>query len=155
MTFSFNEMTTAVETYPTTNVTIEIIDVVITGSVLNVNETASFKAKVTNTGPLNLTGVTLRIKGMNGATVKDSGAAAPFVSEFVCAVLPTITGHGGSAITTGSSFNLKAPAGAQASKTLVKATLEAWDANMDHILLAHSDPLDTVKGTYAAEVVLT
>jgi hypothetical protein len=150
----FDDMQAALETYPETNVTIEIVDVVLsTGDVLNVNETATFRAKVTNTGPLNLTGVTVRIRGLSGATVKDSGAAAPFVTEFVSAPLPTINGHGGSQLSVGSKYTLKAPASAQASKNLVRATLEAWDGNLDHILLAHSDPLTSVKGIYAAEVV--
>ncbi|WP_341890430.1 hypothetical protein [Variovorax sp. YR752] len=149
----FDDMNAALETYPETNVTIEIVDVVLTGSALNVNETASFRVKVTNTGPLNLTGVTLRVKGQNGATVKDSGAIAPFVSEFVGAELATIAAHGGSQLSPGSPYTLKAPGAAQAAKTLVKASLEAWDANLDHILLAHSDPLATVKGTYSSAVV--
>lgn len=149
----FDNMITAVETYPETNVTLEIVDVTITGNVLNVNEIANFRVKVSNTGPLNLTNVTVRIKGLNGATVANNGAAAPFVSEFITQELPTITGHGGSALTVGSPLKFKAPAGAQASKNLVKATLEAWDSDLNHILLAHSDPLDTVQGIYAAEVV--
>lgn len=149
----FDDMTAALETYPLTHVAIEIVDVVLTGSALNVSETASFRVKVTNNGPLNLTGVTLRVKGMNGVTVKNSGAIAPFVSEFVGAELATIAAHGGSQLSPGSPYTLKAPGAAQAAKTLVKASLEAWDANLDHIMLAHSDPLSTVNGSYSAAVV--
>ncbi len=168
----FDDMTSAVSTYPETEVTIEIIDVVTEGNALNVNEQASFKIKVTNNGPLNLTGVTLRVKGLNGTTLKkplvvDSpgipaassksaridAQPAQFVSEFVTTALPQISGHGGSQ--TSAAFTLKAPASASngTAKNLVKATLEAWDANLDHILIGHSDPLDTVKGIYSAEVV--
>jgi hypothetical protein len=149
----FDDMTTALATYPETDVTIELVDVVTPGSVLNVNEVGTFRVKVTNTGPLNLTGVTLRIKGLNGATVANNGAIAPFVSEFVTQELPTIYGHGGSQLTVGSALKFKAPGSAQAAKNLVKATLEAWDANLDHILIGHSDPLDNPKGIYAAEVL--
>lgn len=147
----FDEMTAALAAYPMTDVKLEVVDVTFPGSALNVNEVASFKVKVTNTGPLNLTGVTVRVTGLNGATVKGSGAAEQFNADRVSETLPTIYGHGGSQLTP---FNLyfKAPAGAQVSKTLVKATLEAWDANLDHILLGHSDPLDSPKGTYAAAV---
>jgi hypothetical protein len=149
----FDDMTSALASYPEADVQLEIVDVTVPGDVLNVSEIANFRVKVTNTGPLNLSNVTLRIKGMNGATVANNGAAAPYVSEFVTQALPTIGGHGGSQLTVGSPLKFKAPAGAQVSKNLVKATLEAWDADLDHILLAHSDPLDTVKTTYAAEVV--
>ena len=168
----FDDMASAVRTYPETEVTIEIIDVVTEGDALNVNEQASYKIKVTNDGPLNLAGVTLRVKGLNGTTLKrplvvdrpgipaaTSKSAridadpVQFVGEFVTTPLPQINGHGGSAST--AAFTLKAPASTSngAAKNLVKATLEAWDANLDHILIGHSDPLDTVKGIYSAEVV--
>ena len=149
----FDDMTTALAEYPVNDVELDIVDVVTPGDVLNAGEISTFRVRVTNRGPLNLTGVTLRVRGMHGATVANGGAAAPFVSEFVTQALPTIRGHGGSELTVGSPLKFKAPAGAQAAKTLVKATLEAWDANLDHILLAHSDPLDVPKGTYTAEVV--
>ena len=99
MAFSFEDMTAAVEAYPAASVDLEIVDVDIPGSVINVNERPTFRVKVTNRGPLEMTGVTLRIKGLNGATVKQNGAAAPFVSEFVTSTsqLATIGGHGGDA----------------------------------------------------------
>ena len=150
----FDQMTTELAVYPVTNVQLEIVDVIIPGNALNSLEQGSFRVKVSNTGPLVLTGVTVRVTGQNGATVANNGAAAPFVSEFVTQALPTIGGHGDSQLTVGSSLKFKAPAGAQASKTLVKATLEAWDANTDHIMNGHSDPLPNgPQGTYAAEVV--
>jgi hypothetical protein len=165
----FDDMTAALATYPVTDVALEIVDVVISGNVLNVTEEATFKVKVTNNGPLNLTGVTLRIKGQHGATLRGPGIiftpppavprvaagsreVSPFVDEFVSGVLPTIFAHGGSQ--TSDSFTLKAPESAQASQTLIKATLEAWDANLDHILNGHSDPLPNApSGTFAAVVV--
>lgn len=149
----FDDMTAALAAYPVTDVQLEIVDVITPGNVLNVGEQATFRVRVTNTGPLNLTGVTVRVRGQNGATVANNGAAARFVSEFVTQVMPTIFAHGGSQLTIGSPLKFKAPAGSQASKTLVKVTLEAWDADLDHILKAHSDPLDPPQGTYAAAVV--
>ena len=119
MAFSFEDMTAAVEAYPAASVDLEIVDVVFPGSVINVNERPSFRVKVTNRGPLEMTGVTLRIKGLNGATVKQNGAAAPFVSEFVTTTsqLATVGGHGGSQTTNGSPFSFTAPwlAAAQSS----------------------------------------
>jgi hypothetical protein len=165
----FDDMTAALATYPVTDVLLEIVDVVVPGNVLNVTEEATFKVKVTNNGPLNLTGVTLRIKGQHGATLKSLGviltppplisragaeALSPslFVDELVSAPLPTIFGHGGTQ--TSDTFTVKAPDSAQASQILVKATLEAWDANLDHILNGHSDPLPNApSGTYASAVV--
>jgi hypothetical protein len=149
----FNDMNDALQTYPETNVMLEIVDVTFPEDALNASEIANFRVQVRNTGPLELTGVTRRIKGLNSATVADNGAAAPFVDEFVTQELPTIGGHVGVEQTVGSPLKFKAPAGAQLSKNLIKVTLEAWDANLNHIPIGHSDPLDTVKATYAVEVV--
>ena len=143
MPFSFEEMTTAVEGYAATFVDLEIVDVVFPGSVINVNERPSFRVKVTNRGALEMTGVTLRVKGVNGATVKQNGAAAPFVSEFVTTTsqLATIGGHGGSQTTNGSPFAFSAPAAPQPNHPLVQVTLEDHNFTLNHILNGHSDPL--------------
>jgi hypothetical protein len=146
----FDDMAKALADYPITDVVLEIIEVSIPGAVLNQGEQGTFRVRVTNNGPLNLTGVTLRIKGHNGATVAGNGAIAPFEAEFVTAELLPINAHGGSTFTTLQRF--KAPGAAQDATTLIKATLETWDANFDRILRGHSRPLDVPKGTYAAEV---
>ena len=120
----------AVGTYPATFVDLEIVDVVTPGA-LNTGDKPSFRVKVTNRGALELTGVTLKIKGLNGATVKQNGAAAPFVPEFVTATsqLATVGGHaplgtGSSQTTNGSPFSFQAPGSAQPSRNLVQVTLE-------------------------------
>ena len=143
MAFSFEDMTAAVAAYPAASVDLEIVDVDIPGSVINVNERPTFRVKVTNRGPLEMTGVTLRIKGLNGATVKQNGAAAPFVSEFVTSTsqLATIGGHGGEQTTNGSPFAFTAPGSAQPNHPLVQVTLEDHNFTLNHILNGHSDPL--------------
>jgi hypothetical protein len=150
----FDEMATALAEYPVTDVTLEVVEVVVPGAALNVNEVASFRVRVSNNGPLNLSNVTVRIKAQNGALVANNGAISPFVSEFVTQALPTI-GNKSSQLTVGSPLKVKAPPGAQASKTLVKATLEGWDADLNNILNGRSDPLDNPSGTYAAAVVIS
>jgi hypothetical protein len=165
----FDDMTEAVATYPIDDVLIEIIDFTFPDTVLNVSEEATFKVRVTNTGPLTLTGVTVRVKGQHGAQLRLPGAvfdpsiprpasraaaivATQFVDELVSQPLPTISGHGGSQ--TSETFTLRAPALPQASQTLVRATLEQWDGLLTHILVGHSDPLpDAPKGTFSTEVI--
>jgi hypothetical protein len=75
-----------------------------------------------------------------------------WVSELVSAPIAFISAHGGTA-TTGT-FTLKAPAAAQAAQTLIKASLDQWNANTNHIFNDHSDPLPSAPtGTYATAVV--
>lgn len=151
--YFFDEMLNALERYPEEKVEIEIVEVAYPGDVFNANERGSFRVEVRNTGPLHLTGVTLRIKARNGATVANNSITSPFVSEFVTQELPRVDAHGGTALTVGSPLKLQAPNTAQGEATLVEATLEDWNADLNHILLAHSDPQDTVKGVFRTEIV--
>src|SRR5215831_6909335 len=48
MTFSFDDMTKAIEDYPTTYVDVDILDVTVPDNALNVDEYGNFKVKVTN-----------------------------------------------------------------------------------------------------------
>jgi hypothetical protein len=57
-----DDLTAAVETYPKSNVQIQIEDPQFPGEVLNVDEEGTFKFRVTNNGPLNLTDVSVKIK---------------------------------------------------------------------------------------------
>ena len=155
----FDDMTTALETYPVDNVTIEIVDVVFAGSAINVGEEGTFKVRVNNNGPLEMTDVILKISSQNGARVRNNGGAAPpFASEFITSLtqIPTITGHDGSVTSTGGGFKFKAPAGAQGAKVLIKATIEGWNANLNHILNSHSKELpDQPKGTFNSAVIIS
>jgi len=150
----FDDMARALSEYPLTDVDIEIVDVTLGGATLNAGQSGQFRVKVTNRGPLNLTGVTVHVFGQNGATVANNGTIAPFVSDFVSPELPPIAAHGGWQLTVGGPLKLRAPSAAQPARTLVRATLEAWAANLEHILISHSDPMPVgPRGTYRAAVV--
>ncbi len=160
-----DDLTGEIASYPVEDVVLEIVDVVLPGNVFNVSEEATLKVKITNNGPLNMTDVTIRLKGQNGARLKLPGVIinppplsrnalqqVQFVDELVSEVLPAVNAHGGSATT--ETFTLKAPGTSQSSQILVKATLEDWNANLLHMLNGHSDPLpDAPKGTYSTAVV--
>lgn len=151
---SIEGMNPALETQSNINVELEIVEVDPPG-VLNINQIVSFRVKVTNNGVLPVDGVTLRIKGLNGATVANNSAAAPFVSEFITQQLPRITGHGGSQLTVGSPLKFKAPANPQDQQKLVSAKLEGWQANLDYMPKDRSAAREDApaKATYAAKVV--
>ncbi len=153
MAFSFKDMVDAVETYAASFVDIEIIDVEFPDDALNVSEIGTFTVQVTNRGALNLDNVTVKVTGVNDALVKNQSALAQFVPEFITQEFDRITGHGGSQTLPSSKLSFKAPDHPQSSKDLIEVTLEGWNANLDHILLGHSDPVETVKGTFASKVV--
>jgi hypothetical protein len=156
----FDDMMVALEAYPETYVTLEILGVDDVGDVLDVEDEGTFEVKLTNNGPLNLTGVTVRIDGKNGAKVKDNNILAEFKSDFVWnnqgRELPTINGDGGELVVPMSvgPFGFKAPAEpSQDEKVLVKATLQAWDGDLSRIMINHSNPhRDVPAGTYSAKV---
>ena len=150
---TITDIDTAIRTYPETNMALEIIELDIPGTQLNTTDTATFRVRVTNTGPLVVTGVTLKVQGQNGATVANNGAAAPFVSEFVTQELPTIGAHGGTAITVGSPLKFKAPGRPQSARDLVKVTLQDWRTDFQHLFDAHTGPVAAVEATYNDDVI--
>jgi hypothetical protein len=133
-------------------VQLEIVEVTFPGDVIDVTEEGTFKVKVTNTGPLKLTDVNIKVKGLNGTTVKHGGAAAQFGSEFVTGLNDNVNAHGGSSLTQGGALHFRAPSSPHASQPLIEATLDEWRGSLAHMLDAHSRPLDTVKATFAAQV---
>ncbi|HEY0607222.1 MAG TPA: hypothetical protein VGD58_30165 [Herpetosiphonaceae bacterium] len=144
-------MTPAPDTHSHPNVELEIVEVNPAG-VLIINQIVHFRVKVTNNGLLPLDGVTLLIKGLNGATVANNGAIAPFVSEFITQELPMITPRGGSQLTVPLKF--KAPAEPQDRQKLVSAKLEGSQASLDGIKRERSGSQEDAppKATYAAKV---
>ena len=73
-----------------------------------------------NAGPLRMADLRRHVKGLNGALVKDTGAAAPFVTEFISAAgqFPLIDAH--DTVNAGEltgKFELLAPAAAQSDAT--------------------------------------
>jgi hypothetical protein len=157
------ELNTAIATYPDTNVQLEIVEVVLdNGSeVINVNEEAGFRVKITNNGLLNLTDVTLKIKGLNDVLVK-TGAAGDFEFEedLITGPIEKVNGDGGSELMPPvgqSKLKFKAPSKPsdpeQGPQDLIKATLHDWNADLNRMLNAHTDPLSTVKAIFADEVL--
>jgi hypothetical protein len=153
MSFSFDDMTTAIETYPNGHLEIQIVDVEVPGDVLNVSEEARFRVQATNHGPLHIENLRVKVRGLNGAVVKHGGAAATYGTEFVSDVFERVPAHGGVASSPGSTYVVKAPGRAQAVRTLVRAELYDWDADLDHILLHHASAVPGVKGEFESRVV--
>jgi len=153
----FNDFRAAMHDYPEQFVTLEIVDVDVPGDALNTREEGTFKVQLTNNGLLDLTGVVLRVRGLNGALVKTGGAADFDYREELTIEMEseTIQGQGGVSLTNGSKLKFKAPAGRKPEGTaLFKATIDEWNGSLVRILNghSHSEPVAPV-GTYENEVV--
>jgi hypothetical protein len=80
-------------------------------------------------------------------------SAGIYVTDFVFDLpAETITGHGGSLEST-NVMSFQAPGQKQAKLELIKATLDDWNGDLNHMLVDHSDPVPGTHGqTYDAQV---
>jgi len=143
----------AVSGYPAASVTLTIVDKApvppATVAAINVNEVWSFQVRVRNNGNLNMTGVSLRIQGQNGATVSTT-SAGPFSSSINFGNL-SLNGHGGQQDTVNLFFKAPStikPAGTQ----LVTAQIAGFDVNLNHILIDHTLGSSSPTGIYTDQV---
>lgn len=161
----FDDMASAIQTYPDTNVVIDIVNFKpLVDTALNESEEATFKVRITNSGLLTLAGVTLRVKAENGATLRRpldiptqpvaSARLTPstHVAELVSKPIAKVAANGGTA--TSEVFTLKAPPDdtSGVSTRLLTVTLDGWDADLSHLLNDKSKARAAVKDTHA-EVV--
>ncbi|HEY0607223.1 MAG TPA: hypothetical protein VGD58_30170 [Herpetosiphonaceae bacterium] len=149
----WDDMVSAVEHYPEESIVLRIVEFNPRGNELNVLDEATFRVEIDNRGPLSLTGVTLRIKGLNEVTVANSEDAEEFDPEFITDPLPTIRGHN-MAPTLTDTFKLKVP-NETGPRMLVQATLETWNPTLLHILNDHSDPFEDgpPRATWSADIL--
>jgi hypothetical protein len=153
----FNDFRAAMHDYPEQFVTLEIVEVDFSGRVINTREEGTFRVQLTNNGLLDMTSVTLRVRGLSGTLVKTGGAADfDFRDELTISMTSdTILGQGGVDLTTGSKLLFKAPAGPKPEGTaLFQATIETWNGSLARILDNHShDEPVAPAGIYENEVV--
>jgi hypothetical protein len=150
----FDDYTNAIEQYPDDHTTVEIVNVSVPGTALNVGETGTFDVRLSNTGPLLMADVTVKIKGLNGVTVKDSGATAPFVTEFVTGVgaFPIVPAHNAGTSENSGTYSFRAPNTAMAVTDLIEVSLEDWTADFDHVHESHANGSAAVRTTHRDRV---
>jgi hypothetical protein len=142
----------AVALYPVDYVDLEFVDFDFDGDVLNKHEVAEFRVQVTNRGPLNMTGVKLHIVGQHGAKVAGTGTSATFSDDIVADIPDPIPANGGSVVTTGGRMKLQAPDKVQDAKALMRATLKAWDADLNFVLVDNTTALSEPKANFVSAV---
>jgi hypothetical protein len=147
------DLVEAVATYPQTYLTVQIHDVEADGgSAINEGDDVTFRVRVHNAGPLDVTELTLLIEARAGATgVKLHGGTAfsPTLTSAVFPLVPGHQGHGQFVGTPDDHYHLKAGAAGDDEIELVRASVSDWNANLNHILTGHSDPVPAVGDTYS------
>ncbi len=148
-----NDIAVGFNNYLQDEVVVSIVDVSLadgTAGVININEKWKFKVKVENTGHINMTDVSLRVAGSNGAMISTSLNG----SYFGGLTTGSYTVNGGSSMTS-SYFYFEAPASERPEGTvLVVAHVANWTGNWDHMFNAHTPDGSYVAptGNYAARV---
>jgi hypothetical protein len=152
----FDDYNAALESYPADYVTLEIVNIApINGTAsLNAGERASFDVRVKNAGPLQMADLEVRIKGLNGALVKNVGAADPFDDEVIAVnAFPVIAAHNTvNAGENGGSFEFLAPATPQPPLDLVEVSIENWTALTEHLHQNHAQAAPSVKAVHRDRV---
>jgi hypothetical protein len=153
----FNDFRAAMHDYPEQFVVLEIVEVDVPGNVLNTAEEGTFRVRLTNNGLLDMTEVTLKVRGLAGTLVKTGGAADfDYRNELTIGMdSETIVGQGGVSLTAGSKLKFKAPAGTKPAGTqLFKATIAEWNGSLVRLLNGHSHAEDVAPtGVYSSQVV--
>lgn len=148
-----DDLVSEVNKYPETHLKLEIVEVDVPGTELNVSEIGTFKIRVRNSGPLDVVKLTLKITGLNGTTVAQNVIGQPFVGSIQTTPLPMVRGHGGSVVTLGDPYRFKAPNTPRSAQDLVKVTVERWDGLLDHIFQDHSDQSENAQAIYRDNVL--
>jgi len=153
----FNDFRAAMHDYPEQFVELEIVQVEFPGDVLNTRDEGTFMVQLTNNGLLDMTDVTLKVRGLTGTQVKTGGAADfDYRDELTIDMeSETIVGQGGVSLTKGSKLKFKAPAGTKPAGTqLFKATIAGWNGTLVRLLNGHSHEEDVAPtGAYSNQVV--
>lgn len=148
-----NDIAVGFNNYLQDEVVVSIVDVSLadgTTGVININEKWKFKVKVENTGHINMTDVSLRVAGSNGAMISTSLNG----SYYGGLTTGSYTVNGGSSMTS-SYFYFEAPASQKPANTvLVVAHVADWTGNWDHMFNNHTPDGSYVAptGSYAAQV---
>jgi hypothetical protein len=153
-----SDLVDAVETYPQQHLTVEIYDVDPPGPETGINEheDVTFKVHVRNSGPLEILGLTLLIEAEAGADgVKLHGGAAfnPSLTSTPIDVLRAHMADDEWVDPPDGHFHFLAGPPSGGKVDLVKASVDAWDGSLRHILEGHSEADPAVQDTLAKNVL--
>ena len=143
----------AVKTYPTSNVTIQIVDrspvPPATTPEVNINEKWKFQVRIRNNGHLNMNRVQLRVEGQNGTTVSttENGAysASILFGNFSVGAHRTVD-------TADLFFRAPNTRKTDPQTLLLRALINHFDADLNDILIAETGAAALPVGEFKTEV---
>lgn len=152
------DLVDAIETYPTNYLTLEIYEVDPPGSGTGINEQedVTFKVHVHNSGPLNVDGLTLLIEAMPGAEGVKLHGSTVFKSNLTTLPIKQVPAHMAADTwteTVESHYHFKAGPHTPSVVDLIRVSISEWDADLDHPLKAHSDPVPSDNDVFSAKVL--
>jgi hypothetical protein len=146
----FQNFRDALQAYIADSVSLSIVDVVspAPGTNINVGEVCRFQARVNNGGELNMTDVSLEIKGLNGTKVGTSNSG-PWESSIT---VNSIAVPARSLKDTPDLF-FKAPSVEKpASTTLVNVHVKDWKGDLTSLLVNRTSEEPAIFGHYMGQV---
>jgi hypothetical protein len=145
----------AYEDYPHVYLQLAIIDVTWPGDALNDEDDARFGIQATNSGPVNMVAVSLRVTGLNGTLVKSNGAAATWGPSFDLSgtYFGDVVGHGPPVVKTGFHFKPTSPS--TVVRDLVRVEVIGWEADDQHFHSGHTRADPEAKAIYRSAVSTT
>ena len=148
----------AIETYPQTYLTLEIyqVDPPGTGTAINEGEDVTFKVHVNNSGPLNVNQLTLLIEARSGADGVMLHGGSAFNPSLISTAIEQVPAHQQAGVWVDppdGHFHFKAGSAAGSRVDLVRVSVDAWDTDFNHPLVAHSDPVPSHNVVFSANVL--
>ncbi|HEV7654654.1 MAG TPA: hypothetical protein VGP36_07950 [Mycobacteriales bacterium] len=152
-----SDLVDAIETYPTTYLTVEIFDVDPPGTGTGINEAEDItcKVRVHNSGPLNVLQLRLLVTGeagSDGVRFHDDTAFSPSLFSTPIELVPAHM-QDGDWVETPEHYHFKAGAVSGGRVDLVGVSVDTWNADLEHPLTAHSDPDPSVGDTLSKSVL--
>jgi hypothetical protein len=152
------DLVDAIETYPTNYLTLEIYDIDPPGSGTGINEgeDVTFKVHVHNSGPLNVDNLTLLIEALPGADGVKLHGSTVFKSNLTSAAIAQVPAHMAADTwveTPEGHYHFEAGPHSDGSVDLIRVSIDQWDADLDHPLKAHSDPVPSDNAVFSHHVL--
>jgi hypothetical protein len=144
----FEQFRAALRYYPKTSVTLSIIDVALTGAVIETTEGFTFHVNLANNGALDMKQVVVKVLGSQYVKVASMSLFPPALpGAEALSLAMDVPAHESRKF--GPFMGWAASPTDGTVREIVSATVWSWDANLEHLLKDHTGRSDAPKGSYS------